>query len=53
MAWPWSSEPESADFDQMPSSAIATGLVDYVLTPEKMPEALIKYVKQPYLSRRP
>ncbi len=46
-------QPESADFDQMPTSAIATGLVDYVLTPEKMPEALIKYVRQPYLSSDP
>jgi two-component system CheB/CheR fusion protein len=46
-------QPESADFDQMPSSAIATGLVDYVLTPEKMPEALINYVRQPYLTNDP
>ena len=43
-------EPESADFDQMPRSAIATGLVDYILTPEQMPEALINYVRQPYVS---
>ena len=46
-------QPESADFDQMPTSAIATGQVDYVLRPEKMPEALIKYVRQPYLSSDP
>ena len=45
--------PESADFDQMPSNAIATGLVDYVLTPEKMPKALIKYVRHPYSSNDP
>ena len=32
-------EPESADFDQMPTSAIATGLVDFVLPPEKMPRS--------------
>ena len=43
-------QPESADFDQMPRSAIATGLVDYVLPPEQMPEALLKYVRQPYVS---
>lgn len=35
----------------MPRSAIASGVVDYVLPPEEMPEALLKYVKQPYLNR--
>ena len=42
-------DPETAEYDQMPQSAINTGLVDYVLPPEKMPEALIKYARQPYL----
>ena len=46
-------QPESADYDQMPESAIATGLVDFVLTPEQMPEALLNYVRQPYLSKSP
>lgn len=41
--------PESAEFDQMPRSAIDTGLVDYILAPEKMPDSLITYVGQPYL----
>ena len=41
----------SAKYDGMPKSAIATGLADYVLPPEKMPEQLIEYVK--YASRRP
>ncbi len=36
-------DPKSAKFDGMPSSAIKTGLADYVLTPEEMPEQLIKY----------
>ena len=36
--------PESAAYDGMPRSAIATGLVDYVLPPDKMPEQLIAYV---------
>ena len=35
--------PESAAYDGMPRSAIATGLADYVLSPEKMPEQLIQY----------
>jgi len=32
--------PESAEFDGMPGSAIATGLVDYQLPPAKMPAQL-------------
>ncbi len=37
---------KSAAYDGMPASAIATGLADYILPPEKMPEQLIKYLKQ-------
>jgi two-component system CheB/CheR fusion protein len=37
-------EPATAEQDAMPRSAIATGLVDYVLPPEKMPQALLSYV---------
>ena len=37
---------KSAAYDGMPASAIATGLADYILPPEKMPEPLLKYVKQ-------
>ena len=36
--------PESAEYDGMPRSAIATGLVDYVLPPAEMPPQLIAYV---------
>jgi len=39
-------DPPSAKFDGMPSSAIKTGLADYILTPEEMPEVLIKYASQ-------
>ncbi|MFO7525898.1 MAG: chemotaxis protein CheB, partial [Ignavibacteriaceae bacterium] len=39
-------EPESAKFDGMPSSAIKTGLVDYILPPEEMPDHLINFTKQ-------
>ncbi len=35
--------PEAAAYDGMPRSAIATGLVDYVLPPEMMPEQLISF----------
>lgn len=41
----------SAKFDGMPKSAIATGLVDYILSADKMPEELLKYVKHPLTSR--
>jgi two-component system CheB/CheR fusion protein len=36
--------PESTEFDGMPSSAINTGLVDYVLPPAEMPAQLLSYV---------
>lgn len=39
----------SAAYDGMPSSAIATGFADYILPPEKMPEQLQNYIKQPYI----
>jgi two-component system CheB/CheR fusion protein len=39
-------DPKSAKFDGMPSSAIKTGLADYVLPPEEMPVKLIKYTSQ-------
>ena len=35
--------PESTEFDGMPTSAIATGLVDYELPPAEMPAQLIAY----------
>jgi len=37
-------KPESAEFDGMPSSVIATGLVDYILPVAEMPAMLISYV---------
>lgn len=36
-------DPKSAKFDGMPTSAINTGLADYILPPEEMPAQLIKY----------
>ena len=38
-------EPESARYDGMPRSAINTGLVDFVLPPEEMPQQLIQFVE--------
>jgi len=37
--------PETAEYDRMPSSAIDTGLVDYILPPGRMPEALLGYLR--------
>lgn len=37
-------DPKTAQYDGMPQSAIATGVVDVVLPVEQMPEALVKYV---------
>ena len=39
-------DPHSAKFDSMPNSAIKTGLADYILSPEEMPEQLINYTSQ-------
>jgi two-component system CheB/CheR fusion protein len=44
-------EPESAEYDQMPRNAIATGQVDYILPPELMPDALMKFMQHPYLNK--
>ena len=42
--------PESAKYSGMPSSAIATGLVDYVLPTEQIPAQLGAYAQGPYLA---
>jgi two-component system CheB/CheR fusion protein len=39
-------DPVSAKYNGMPNSAIATGLADYVLPPEKMPDQLAEYEKR-------
>lgn len=39
-------DPASAKFDSMPRSAIKNGLVDFILTPEKIPEALFGYLSK-------
>lgn len=42
-------EPASAQYDGMPQSAVKTGLADYVLPVDKMPEQLIAYVSRFHL----
>ena len=41
--------PDSAQYDSMPRSAIGTGVVDRVLAIDKMPEVLIRYVQHRYV----
>jgi two-component system CheB/CheR fusion protein len=42
-------DPDSAQYDGMPRSAIAAGVADYVLPVEKMPEMLVGYVQHWYV----
>ena len=43
-------EPKTAKYDGMPRSAIATGLVDFVLPPEKMAQILTSYTQRIFTS---
>jgi two-component system CheB/CheR fusion protein len=45
--------PESAEYDGMPRSALATGLVDFTLAPAEMPTQLIAYAARAFNSPRP
>jgi two-component system CheB/CheR fusion protein len=38
-------DPETAQYDGMPRSAIMTGLVDYILPVEQIPQTLVGYVR--------
>jgi len=38
-------DPEKSEFNSMPSHAIATGLVDFILEPAEMPGAIEDYIK--------
>ncbi len=41
---------DSAKFDGMPRAAISTGVADFVLPPDEMPDQLLAYVAHPYVS---
>eukprot|EP00913_Durusdinium_trenchii_P008996 g8462.t1 len=43
-------EAQSARYAGMPSSAISTGLADYILPPAEMPARLVTYAGGPYLT---
>ena len=38
-------DPNTAEYSRMPQNAVATGLADYVMPVDQMPEALIRYVQ--------
>jgi two-component system, chemotaxis family, CheB/CheR fusion protein len=42
---------ESAKFDGMPRAAASTGLADYVLSAEEMPNQLLAFTRHPYATR--
>ena len=39
-------DPLTAKFDGMPNSAIATGVADFILSPELMPEEIFNYINE-------
>ncbi len=43
--------PESAQFDGMPRNAVATGVSDFILSPDRMPRILIEYTVSPQAVR--
>ncbi|MBU2651404.1 MAG: PAS domain-containing protein [Bacteroidetes bacterium] len=42
---------QTAKFDGMPKSSIATGMVDFILSPEEMPDTLMHYIQHPYIAK--
>ena len=44
--------PDSADYEGMPSSAIATGLVDFTCPVQEMPAHLKHYLQYPHISKQ-
>jgi two-component system, chemotaxis family, CheB/CheR fusion protein len=45
-------DPETAGFSDMPRHAIATGMIDLVLPPDQMPEALLHLIRHPYMRQQ-
>jgi two-component system, chemotaxis family, CheB/CheR fusion protein len=44
-------DPGTAKYEGMPRSAIKTGLVDFILPVEQMPERLMRYIKHPVIKK--
>jgi two-component system CheB/CheR fusion protein len=45
--------PASAKYDGMPQNALATGMIDFTLPPEEMPQQLMTYVQQEFVPGKP
>src|SRR4028118_2418308 len=43
---------DTAKFDSMPNTAVATGNVDFVMPPQKIAEELANYSRSPFFNRR-
>jgi two-component system CheB/CheR fusion protein len=43
-------EPGTAQFDGMPRNAIAAGVADHVLAPDKMPAVILEYARHAYVA---
>jgi two-component system, chemotaxis family, CheB/CheR fusion protein len=41
-------DPDTAKYDGMPRSAVATGLIDFIVSVETMPQTLLAYIKHPF-----
>jgi len=46
-----SQSPESAQFDGMPRNAIASGICDFIISPDRMPRILVEYTINPSMVR--
>ncbi|MEZ5931687.1 MAG: chemotaxis protein CheB [Alphaproteobacteria bacterium] len=45
-------QPDTAEYDGMPKSAVATGIVDFTLPIEEIPKAISNYVRHPMIGGR-
>jgi two-component system CheB/CheR fusion protein len=45
-------DPATARFADMPRNAVAAGVADFVLAPERMPEVLLRYLEHGYVAAR-
>ncbi len=43
---------ESAKFDGMPRSAVSTGLADFILPPNAMPDELLNFIHHPHIAEK-
>ena len=45
-------QPDTAEYDGMPTSAIRTGLIDYVIPVEEMPKVILNYIENEFQENR-